>query len=100
YNDLGNITSKSDVGSYVYAGTGYANPHAATSIDGVTQSYDNAGNLISAGSASYTWNYRNRLTDVNSGGTTTHNLYDENDQRVQQDINKGGGTTTTTYFNQ
>jgi len=98
YDDLGNITSKSDVGSYTYAGTGFANPHAATTINGVTYGYDAAGNLTSAGAAAYTWNYRNRLTDTNNSGTTTHYAYDYNDQRVIQAVNMGSGTTTTTYW--
>jgi hypothetical protein len=39
YNPLGNITYKSDVGSYLYSGnsgSSYANPHAPTSINGTT----------------------------------------------------------------
>ncbi len=30
YDDIGNIMSSSDVGSYSYAGTNYTNPHAVT----------------------------------------------------------------------
>ncbi|OGZ10560.1 MAG: hypothetical protein A3C93_01960 [Candidatus Lloydbacteria bacterium RIFCSPHIGHO2_02_FULL_54_17] len=99
YNDLGNITTKSDVGSYTYAGTGFANPHAPTTINSVDYTYDKAGNLTSAGSAAYTWNYRNRLTETNNAGTTTQYTYDVSDQRVTQAVNRGGSTTTTTYWN-
>lgn len=45
YNAIGNITA-GPVGSYTYAGTGYANPHAATSINSVTNTYDNAGSFV------------------------------------------------------
>lgn len=98
YNDLGNITSKSDVGSYTYAGTGWANPHAPTTINGVTYTYDKAGNLTGYGSNSFSWNYRNRLIDTNNNGTSTHYLYDFNDQRVQQDVKIGASATSSTKY--
>ena len=52
-----------------YSGTGYANPDAVTQVaNGVsttTYSYDNNGNLISAGTGAatttYTYDYANRL---------------------------------------
>ena len=50
-----------DGGSYSYAGTGYANPHAVTSIGGITHTYDNNGNVTASGSLDYTWDWRNRL---------------------------------------
>jgi hypothetical protein len=37
----GNIATSSTHGDSLYAGTNYANPHAATSINGVTLTYDN-----------------------------------------------------------
>ena len=37
YSLNGNIASKSDVGSYIYAQTGHAGPHAVTSAGGVIQ---------------------------------------------------------------
>jgi len=48
--------------SYVYAGTNYANPHAATAI-GVasattTYTYDNNGNVTSAPPWTYAWDYQ------------------------------------------
>lgn len=67
-------------------------------VVGVNYSYDNAGNLLSYGAAVNTWNYRNRLTDTNNAGTTTHYLYDYNDQRVQQDVKIGAGATSTTRY--
>ena len=67
-------------------------------VMGVTYGYDAAGNLTSAGASAYTWNYRNRLTDTNINSTTTHYLYDYNDQRVQQDVKIGAGATTSTIY--
>lgn len=103
YDILGNLTNKSDIGNYTYAGTGYANPDAATTIGGVNYGYDNSGNLLTYGSTTNTWNYRDRLIATNDGkgasATTTAYRYDENDQRVAQDVKNGAGaTTTTTYF--
>lgn len=47
YDAIGNITSKTGQGTYAYAGTNYANPHAVTSAGSSTFSYDNDGNLTS-----------------------------------------------------
>jgi YD repeat-containing protein len=72
------------MGSYAYAGTGYANPHAVTQIANglstTTYSYDKNGNLISAGNSTatttYTYDYANRLTAIFAGGSTTTYGYD------------------------
>ena len=69
YDSIGNIASKSDIGSYLYQGTNYANPHAATSVAGKTYSYDNNGNLIAAGSNSYAFDYQNRLVQATVSGS-------------------------------
>ncbi len=98
YDILGNLTNKSDVGNYTYAGTGFANPHAATTINGNSLTYDNAGNLRTWSGMSNVWNYRNRLIDTNKSGTTTHYAYDQNDQRTQMDSKIGAGATSTTKY--
>src|SRR5687767_13336777 len=41
--------------SYSYAGMGYANPHAVTSVGSTTYTYDNNGNVTTIGSLDYTW---------------------------------------------
>lgn len=71
----------------------YANPHAATAINGVSYSYDHNGNLAST-TAGITniWNYDNRLTTSYGGGTTTY-AYDPGGQRVS----KTSGGLTTVY---
>lgn len=94
YSPIGNILTKSDVGSYTYAETNYANPHAATAIAGVTQTYDNNGNLASTSDGTiYTWNYRNQLVQSAEGGQSTSYGYDHTGTRVY----KGTATATTTY---
>jgi RHS repeat-associated protein len=95
YNSIGDLTNKSDVGAYTYAGTGNANPHAPTTINGVTYTYDNNGNLTAAGSQKYSWDYRNRITTAGNGTATSTYGYDHQNQRVR----KVFGTSTTTYPN-
>src|SRR5271165_4905385 len=86
-------------GSYSYAGTGYANPHAVTQIANglstTTYAYDNNGNLIKkttdGTTATYVWDYANRLIALGSGGATTTYGYDAFGSRVFQ------STATSTY---
>lgn len=96
YSSIGNITNKSDVGDYTYAGTNYANPHAATSINGVTYTYDNNGNLTSYGTTTLEWDYNNRLISSGNGVSTTTYGYDHTGQRVK----KTSGGVSTIYPNQ
>jgi len=92
YSAIGNITS-GDAGSYTYAGTNYANPHAATTIGSATYSYDNNGNLTGEGTWTHTWDYRNRLTQSAKTGLTATFAYDHAGSRVSQ----SNGTITTVY---
>ncbi|MCX6738517.1 MAG: DUF5011 domain-containing protein, partial [Candidatus Parcubacteria bacterium] len=102
YSPIGNISSSTPGGAYTYAGTNYANPHAATQIGLSTQSYDNNGNLTSDGTWTNSWNYKNQLTQsVKANGTATSTyLYDENGNRVK--LTENGITTyfPNKYFNQ
>jgi RHS repeat-associated protein len=84
YDALGNITS-GPLGSYSYAGSGgssYANPDAATAVASKNLTYDNNGNLTAIGSTTYSWNYRNRLTQSGNGVATSTYGYDDTDARV------------------
>lgn len=95
YSPLGNITSASDLGTYTYAGTGYANPHALTSVSGQTYTYDNAGNVTADGTRTNTWDYQSRLTQTLKSGTTYRSTYDHAGQRTAY----YDGTATTTFPN-
>ncbi len=97
YDAIGNITNKSDVGSYTYAETGYANPHAVTNIGSTGYVYDNNGNMTDDGSAiDMTWDYLNRLTQWTNGITTTTYGYDHTGERVKKTV----GAISTIYPNQ
>jgi RHS repeat-associated protein len=95
YNAIGNITNKSDVGDYLYTGTGYANPHAATSINGVTNTYDNDGNNLTDGTLTNTWNHKDQLTGTTNGTFTINYYYDQSGNRVRTK----NGTNNTYYAN-
>lgn len=69
YDAIGNILNKSDIGNYLYAQTGYANPHAVTEAGNKKYTYDNNGNLVSDDATTYAWDYQNRL--MSSGETAT-----------------------------
>ncbi len=74
-------------------GDNYANPHAATTIGGGTQTYDENGNLLSTPTTENTWNYRNELTQSVQNNATTTYAYDHTGQRVKKD----NGTAVTYY---
>jgi len=85
YDSIGNITNKSDIGNYLYqgnTGTSYANPHAATSVNGVISNFDRNGNLTSDGTRTNTWNYRNRILRIVKSSKTYTYKYDHNNDRV------------------
>lgn len=99
YNKLGNILSMTGQGTYTYPETGYMNPHAVGMIGNgtatTTFSYDSNGNLTSAGSDSYGWDFKNRLVSSTVAGTATSYGYDHTTQRVF----KAGNNATTTFGN-
>ncbi|MEW5861136.1 MAG: RHS repeat-associated core domain-containing protein, partial [Cyanobacteriota bacterium] len=104
YNAIGNILS-GPAGTYSYAHTtsSYANPHALLSLTSgtstITYAYDNSGNLTgttigTSTLASYTWDYRNRITNSSSSGATSTYAYDSTNQRILLTT----GTSTTLYL--
>ncbi len=106
-NELTGVTG-SRTESYAYdlngnrTGTGYSTTvmnERATS-PGITYTFDNAGNMISAKNGStittYTYDYRNRMTQVTQGGTVIASYtYDAMDRRIG--IVDGGTRTWTVY---
>lgn len=96
YSSIGNIISKSDVGTYTYAGTAYANPHAATDINGATQTYGRNGNLLGNGTWNFRWDYKGQLAKASTTSAVTNFGYDYAGSRVYL---KEGNTATTTFAN-
>lgn len=71
YDDLGNITSRSDVGSFSY-GAGSNGPHALTGVTGgafnKTCGYDSKGNRIADGATILTYSSFNKPVRMVKGG--------------------------------
>ena len=106
YDSLGDISSKSDVGTYTY-GAGAAGPHAVSSIAGTvngvvnpTFTYDANGNMTAGDGRSVTYTSFNMAASITEGTTTLGFVYGPEHERYEQCV---GGctspTTTTIYLN-
>ncbi|MBX3707646.1 MAG: VCBS repeat-containing protein [Pseudomonadales bacterium] len=97
YNGLGNITSKSNVGSYGYQ-TGGTRPHAVTSAGGVNYTYDANGNQVSGTNGrSVSYAVHNKPVSMSRSGATVTVDYGPNRERFRR-IDVQGGSTTTTHY--
>jgi RHS repeat-associated protein len=117
YDVLGNITSKSGVGSYSYPGSGASSvrPHAVSAITGMVDglnnpqySYDANGNLTCVSSGASCGGSVGRtvsLTSFNMAATLAQNgtslalSYDDQHQRLRQVDTGTGPAVTTDYLN-
>ncbi|MGH8242953.1 MAG: RHS repeat-associated core domain-containing protein [Steroidobacteraceae bacterium] len=105
YDAAGNITSKSDVGSYDYvtnqAGCSYtglpAQPHAVRNAGGVVYCYDKNGNMTKRGGSTISWYSYDQPNSIASGSNSTQFNYNANHQRWRQ-VAVDAGATTTTYY--
>ncbi|MCP5346545.1 MAG: RHS repeat-associated core domain-containing protein [Gammaproteobacteria bacterium] len=107
YDDVGNITSKTRLGStntnsYSYPTPGSAKPYSVSSITGVvngvtnpTFSYDDNGNMTSGAGRSVTWTAFNRVTSITEGSLTVSFVYDAEHQRIKQ----SDGSIVTRFLN-
>ena len=98
YDAIGNITSKSDVGTYTYntSGPNSVRPHAVTAVAGVLNHsyvYDANGNMTTGAGRSITHTSFNKPRTINISGQTTTFGYDAGYNRIQ----KVTSTSTTTY---
>ncbi len=76
---LGNrtsVTTNSTTTTYAHN-----NMNAYTTVGNETMQYDGNGNMLSDGSHTYQYNYRNRIISVDNGGTATYQ-YDALDRRI------------------
>lgn len=88
YDQRGNITNKSDVGSYVYGGP---RPHAVTQAGASSYVYDGNGNMVSGADRTLTWTSFNQLLSATKAGIITAFAFGAVHERVKQTSN---GTTT------
>jgi RHS repeat-associated protein len=93
YDPLGNLTTKSDIGTMAY-GMQYANPRALTRAGSVYYSYDANGNVIERGPLgakdSYAWDEGNRLSEIaSSDGVNLSFDYNSDGQRIRRTSTDG-----------
>jgi len=98
YDASGNITYKSDVGSYLYGQNG-AGPHAVTRAGGISYSYDANGNQLTGGGRTITYSVFDKATRIAKGSEYTEFSYGIDNQRIQRlDNNTIDEIKTTWYF--
>ncbi len=81
-NRLG-VRTSSSVGSDVVVNYSHNNMNAYTAVGSETMQYDGNGNMLSDGSHTYQYNYRNRMIGVDNGTTATYQ-YDALDRRIRK----------------
>lgn len=98
YNAIGNITAKSDVGTYTYPAAGNPFPHAVMSISGstinTTFSYDPNGNQTAGLGRTVTYTSYNKPSAITQGARTISFNHAVDHQRFKQVTPEG----TTRYF--
>ena len=103
YDALGNITTKTGVGSYTYGGTcngQTAGPHAVTHISGTKNAnycYDANGNMISGDGRILTYSYFDKPTVITKGGYTSRFKYNASRDLYYRKDSNAQGVTKTTY---
>ncbi|MGI0120474.1 hypothetical protein ACQ96U_27045, partial [Zooshikella sp. RANM57] len=103
YDALGNITHKSDVGDYSYAGkcgTQQAGPHALTKTTGsqnATYCYDANGNMTSGNGRTVRYTAFDKPDQIIRGDYQIDLVYGPDQKRVRR-IDHGPTGTSTTYY--
>jgi RHS repeat-associated protein len=99
YDAAGDITSRSDVGSYTYGNSSH--PHGVTAAGSTSYTYDANGNVLTRNGLTNTWasyNLPTLLQSSVSGTTLTSQLsYGPEHQRYKQIATELNGTETTLY---
>ena len=98
YDPIGNLVSKSDVGSYTYPTPGSPLPHAVMSVSGgiisATFTYDADGNQTSGLGRNIAYTSYNKPSSITQGARTISFLDDTEHQRFKQVTPEG----TTLYI--
>ena len=94
---LGNIASKSDVGTYSY-GAGSAGPRAVTSAGGATYTYDANGNNVSGDGRTIKYTTFDKPYEISKDGHTVEFAYGPDRSRYRRTDTGAEGTTTTRYI--
>src|SRR5260370_25760636 len=105
YDNIGNMTLNSAVGSYTYPPPGACSapnpcntrPHAVQTAGNNSYAYDPNGNMISSTGRTIAWNYDNFPASVTTNAGTTSFDYDASNQRISK--REPSDPTPTYYFN-
>jgi RHS repeat-associated protein len=96
YDEVGNITYKSDIGQYRYD---TVRPHAAVAAGSNAYSYDNTGAVVQANGTSLQWASYNLPTRIShQNGNSSTFSYGINRERYRQVAVESGVTTDTLYL--
>ena len=91
YDAVGNrLTETTQFGTTTYT---YDDANRLATVNAVSYTWDDNGNLLSDGVSTYTYDHANRLRSVTTGGTTYTYAYNGLGDRVSQTV----GEVTTTY---
>ncbi len=94
YDALGNVTSRSDVGSYGYHAV---RKHAVVSAGSNSYTYDANGNMSTRNGSTLTWTSDNLPASLSAGGYTASFNYAPDRSRWRQVSTYAGATETTIY---
>jgi RHS repeat-associated protein len=95
YDALGNITTKSDVGTYTYHAT--RKHQVVSTSNGWGFSYDSNGNMITGRGATITWTSYNYPSQISNAGLNSSFYYTPDRQYYKQVADYSNGTATTMY---
>jgi len=102
YDPLGNLVHQSstlpdqNLGDFQMGQN--AGPHALTQVSGAPWRYDANGNLVEKPNFAFTWDSRNRLTEISGqAGLRQQNSYDYADQRMAKWVNNGAQSELDLY---
>lgn len=97
YDAIGNVSQRSDVGSYGYSGCGGA--HRVCAAGFYDFHYDANGNMLAGNGRSMTWTSYNYPQQITRGSSTESFLYTPERERVRRTSTENSWTTTTIYLN-
>ncbi|MEW6328422.1 MAG: toxin TcdB middle/N-terminal domain-containing protein [Thermodesulfobacteriota bacterium] len=80
YNQIGNITYNSQVGTYAYG----TRPHAVLQAGSSAYTYDANGNMTGREGKTITYDYENRPVSMAYDGSTAGFVYDHSGQRIKK----------------
>jgi RHS repeat-associated protein len=102
YDLVGNVTFKSDVGTYSYPSPGQPRPHAVASISGgiinTTFTYDAKGNMTSGNGLSIAYATYDKPSSITRGSYSLTFLHGPEHQRIAQIRFNGGTAYNTTWY--